>query len=164
MKRRWNVSIWAGLLLVLTALLTFAPIAMWSPDLRDRPWATLLLFAAGLFLIAVGLRRAYREPQLYRGRITGSIVMVLGVALASLFVYGVFYAARQVPAATGAPRVGQKAPEFTLLDQEGRTVTLFDLLGHAPGDADGSEATESIAAPGLAASAGVVLIFYRGYW
>jgi hypothetical protein len=158
MKRRWNASIWVGLLVVLAAFVTFVPIVMWSPDLRDRPWATLLLFAAGLFLIALGLRRAYREPQLYRGRIAAPIVMVLGMAIAGLFVYGVLFAARQVPAAPGAPRVGQKAPDFSLLDQEGRTVTLADLLSRAPGDAAGSEA------PGLAGSAGVVLIFYRGYW
>jgi AhpC/TSA family protein len=146
MKRRWNASIWTGLLVVLAALVSFVPIVMWSPDLRDRPWATLLFLAAGLLLIARGLRLAYREPQLYRGRIAGPIVMVLGIALAGLFTYGVFVAARQVPAALGAPHVGQKAPEFSLLDQEGRTVTLSDLLGHAPEDA------------------GVVLIFYRGYW
>ena len=35
----------------------------------------------------------------------------------ALFGYGVFYELRQMPASSGAPRVGEKAPEFTLPDQ-----------------------------------------------
>jgi peroxiredoxin len=54
-----------------------------------------------------------------------------------------FYVLRQVPPSTGAPRVGEKAPEFTLLDQNKKPVVLADLLS-------GSRA--------------VVLIFYRGFW
>jgi len=50
---------------------------------------------------------------------------------------------RQVPSSSGAPRVGQKAPDFILLDQSGKPVGLGDLLS-------GSRA--------------VVLIFYRGFW
>jgi peroxiredoxin len=48
-----------------------------------------------------------------------------------------------VPASTGAPRVGQNAPAFTLPDQNNKPVALADLLS-------GSNA--------------VVLIFYRGFW
>ncbi|PYL38772.1 MAG: hypothetical protein DMF36_07130 [Verrucomicrobia bacterium] len=50
---------------------------------------------------------------------------------------------RQVPPSTGAPRVGQKAPEFTLSDQDGRDVSLRDLRSK---------------------SKAVALIFYRGFW
>jgi len=48
-----------------------------------------------------------------------------------------------VPASVGAPRVGQKTPDFTLLDQNGKPVGLGDLLSN---------------------SNGAVLIFYRGFW
>ena len=47
------------------------------------------------------------------------------------------------PPSTGAPRVGQKAPEFTLSDQDGKNVSLNDLIGR---------------------SKAVALIFYRGFW
>jgi peroxiredoxin len=48
-----------------------------------------------------------------------------------------------VPASAGAPRVGQKAPDFLLLDQNAKPVGLGDLLSN---------------------SKGAVLIFYRGFW
>ncbi|PYL30538.1 MAG: hypothetical protein DMF45_02300, partial [Verrucomicrobia bacterium] len=41
-----------------------------------------------------------------------------------------------------APRVGEKAPQFSLPDQNGKQVALTDLL--SPN--------------------GAVLIFYRGHW
>jgi peroxiredoxin len=54
-----------------------------------------------------------------------------------------FYVLRQVPLSAQAPRIGEKAPDFMLLDQNGQPVGLGDLLS-------GSRAT--------------VLIFYRGFW
>jgi peroxiredoxin len=59
------------------------------------------------------------------------------------FCYIFFYQLRQVPPSTGAPRVGQKAPEFTLSDQDGKDVSLSDLVSK---------------------SRAVSLIFYRGFW
>ena len=59
------------------------------------------------------------------------------------FSYVFFYVLRQVPPSAGAPRVGQKAPEFTLSDQDGKDMSLRDLVS-------GSKA--------------VALIFYRGFW
>jgi peroxiredoxin len=54
-----------------------------------------------------------------------------------------------LPESKGAPEVGRKAPEFTLTDQNGKNVSLTQLL------------TEPI---GSTQPKGVVLIFYRGYW
>jgi hypothetical protein len=65
------------------------------------------------------------------------------VLLVAFFSYEILYVLRQVPASAGAPRVGQKAPDFLLLDQNGRPVGLRDLLS---------------------TSKGAVLIFYRGFW
>jgi lysylphosphatidylglycerol synthetase-like protein (DUF2156 family) len=150
MKRRWNFAVWAGFLIVLAAFLTYVPVFARFPSTRDFPWANLLMFGVGLTLIALGLRRAYREPQLYRGKIAGPILLSLGVLALALFCFVTFYLARQLPPSTSAPRVGQKAPDFTLPDQDGNRVTLSKLLQSAAGGAGGTN--------------GAVLIFYRGYW
>ena len=150
MKRRWNIALWAGFLIVLAALLTYEPVFVPIPATRDFPWATLLIFGAGLAVMIHGLRRAYREPQLYRGKIFGTVLMGLAVALMALFGFGVFYFARQLPSPQGAPQVGQKAPDFTLPDKDGNPVTLSQLLASGPGG-DGKVS-------------GVLLVFYRGTW
>jgi len=87
---------------------------------------------------------------------------------------------RALPAATNAPQVGQKAPDFTLADTNGNKVSLGQLLGKA----DAATKTVSLVAPpkevmeklGMAnqsspVAAGiatppkaVLLVFYRGYW
>jgi hypothetical protein len=83
---------------------------------RDFPSANLLLFAAGGICLVVGLLRAFGKAQVYRGKIFGPILATLAILMFSLFSYVIFYQLRQVPPSTGAPRVGQKAPEFTLSD------------------------------------------------
>jgi hypothetical protein len=152
MRRRWNLSLWLGILLVPAALAAYMTIFIWYPPTRDVPWAPLVLIAAGLVLIGRGLVRAWREPQIWRGRIAGSIVGGLAVGLAIFSAYGLLVAARDLPASSGAPRVGDRAPDFTLPDSEGRPVTLAGLL--APGAGD--DATTR--------GRGALLIFYRGYW
>ncbi len=65
-----------------------------------------------------------------------------------------FFALRlqaQLPPSDNAPRAGQKAPEFTLPDAEGKPVKLSELLAAPP-------SRERAAAPW------VLLVFYRGYW
>ena len=91
----------------------------------------------------VGLFRAFGKAQIYRGKIFGPILAMLAILMFGLLSYVLFYELRQVPPSTGAPRVGQKAPEFTLSDQDGKDVSLRDLVGR---------------------SKAVALIFYRGFW
>ena len=109
MKRRWNLTIWIGFLIVLAAPFLYLAIFVGFPALRDAPWATLPIFALGIGLMAYGMRRAWRHPEAYRGRIAGPVLFGTGVVCLAFFAYGMFYAARQLPASTGAPRVGQKA-------------------------------------------------------
>jgi peroxiredoxin len=58
----------------------------------------------------------------------------------------VFVAVRSLPASAAAPKVGQKAPDFTLTDSNNKPVTLAQLL------------TEPI---NNKPPKGVLLIFYR---
>ena len=152
MKRRWNCSLWTGFFLVLVGLMSYVPLFALFPITRDFPWVNLLLFGAGVVLLCAGLKRSFKQPEIYRGKIFGSIMAVLSVASIGMFAWGLFYEARQIPAATGAPRVGQKAPAFTLPDQNGKSVPLASLLSPTT---DGSA---------NAKANGVLLIFYRGHW
>jgi hypothetical protein len=144
MKRRWNWRIWVGFLLVIAGMVSFPLLFINFPLTRDFPWANLVLFAAGLGLLGVGVARAYRRRDEYRGRIFGPVLGLLSLATVAFFVWGVFIVARQLPASAAAPHVGQKAPDFVLTDQDGKPLALADLLSP----------------PSKAA----VLIFYRGYW
>ena len=142
MKRKRNWPIWIGFVVVVGGLFSHEFFAQF-PITRDFPWANLLLFAIGGVLLVIGLFRAFGRPQVYRGKVVGSILTAIALLLFAFFCYEIFYVLRQVPASSGAPRVGQKAPEFTLPDQNNKPVALADLLS-------GSNA--------------VVLIFYRGFW
>lgn len=144
MKRRWNWCLWIGFLVVVIALFSYEFFVRF-PITRDFPWANLLLFGIGGALLGVGLFRAYGRPSLYRGKIFGLIFTLLSLLVFGLFAYALLYVVRQMPASAGAPKLGETAPDFTLADQDGKSVALHDLLR--------SSGTQA-----------VVLIFYRGYW
>jgi AhpC/TSA family len=141
MKRRWNWPLWVGFIVAVGGLFSYEFFVQF-PVTRDFPWVNLLLFAGGTCLLIVGLFRAFGRPQLYRGKVFGSIFTVISLLLFALFAYEIFYVLRQVPLSAQAPRVGEKAPEFALPDQNGKQTALSDLL--SPN--------------------GAILIFYRGHW
>ena len=149
-KPGWNWLPWAGFALSVIAFLSYFAFFVEFPSTRNFPWANLLLFAIAAGLLAVGMRRAFRRPQSYRGRIAGPILLGLGIALFGFFCFNVFYFLRQLPPSEGAPRVGQRAPDFTLPDKDGNPVTLSKVLEPGAGGADRVN--------------GVILVFYRGYW
>jgi hypothetical protein len=142
-KRSWNWMLWLGFLAALAGFFGYPKFFAQFPITRDFPWANLLLFAAGGICLVVGLFRAFGKPQVYRGKIFGPILATLGLLMFAFFSYIFFHHLRQVPPSTGAPRVGEKAPGFTLTDQDGKNVALAELL---------------------AKSKAVALIFYRGFW
>jgi cytochrome oxidase Cu insertion factor (SCO1/SenC/PrrC family) len=119
------------------------------PATRDVPWASWLLFVAGLAMLIVGLRRAFGQPERYKGKVAGPIFGVLSLALVGLFLFLTVVASKQLPPPSSrVVKVGGQAPDFTLPDPQGQPVRLYDVLGGAAGRS-GSWA---------------LLIFYRGYW
>jgi peroxiredoxin len=61
-------------------------------------------------------------------------------------------ASAQLPASKGAPKVGEKMPDFTLPDTSGKAVRLYDLMATP---LEGSSEKKG---------SWVLLVFYRGYW
>src|SRR5262245_25078532 len=131
MKRRFPRSIGYGLLLVLAAPFLYGLVLIRFALTRDVPWIPLLMIAAGLWLLIDGLRHAWRETATHRGRILAPVALGLAVVVGGLFTFAILIGTRMIPASAGAPRVGQPAPEFTLPDQDGRPVSLAQLIAPA---------------------------------
>ena len=147
--KRFNWPIWMGFLLSLFAFASYFFIFVWFPSTRDFPWANLLLFLAAILLLLLGLKRAFAKDRGRLTKIIASLVTLVSVIVFALFISSFFIFGRMLPASKAAPQVGQKAPEFTLLDSSNKQVSLHDLL---------SEPIDS------KTPKGVILIFYRGYW
>lgn len=148
-QKQSNAMLWTGLAFILLAivsnLLSFFKL---SPALL--PWVNLALPIVALGFLLVGLVRAFRQPQIYKGKIWGSTVTVLAVLLvaaSTLF----FVGARKLPRSVGAPQVSQRVPDFTLSDSTGQPTSLAQLFS-APATA------------GAPPPKAVLLVFYRGYW
>jgi hypothetical protein len=149
--RRLNWPLWVGFLLTLAAFFTYFAVFVQFPVTRDFPWANLVLFLIAGLLLFLGIRKGFASdrPHPTRSKIITSIVGLLSLVVFAFFVFVIFVAARWLPASTGAPHVGQRAPEFTLSDTTGKQVSLNELLSSP---INGS------------APKGVLLVFYRGYW
>lgn len=150
-KRKFNWPVWTGFLISLIAFASYFTLFVKFPVTRDFPWANLLLFAVALAFLALGIRRAFSRglPHPLRSKILGSTVAAIGVAVCVMFVVSIFVLGRDLPASNGAPKVGQHAPDFALIDSNSKPVTLAELRGAPVNDKP---------------LKGVLLVFYRGYW
>ncbi|HBL31216.1 MAG TPA: hypothetical protein DD490_30690 [Acidobacteria bacterium] len=149
MSRSRNFLPLAGFLVCLLAFASYPFVFARFPVTRDVPWASWLLFALGLGLGLAGCLRAFRRPEIFRGRILGPVFGALSLLLVAGFLFLTVSLTRQIPAAANAPQVGAQAPDFTLPDDQGQPVQLASLLGSPQPGAPGTW---------------VLLIFYRGYW
>jgi hypothetical protein len=150
--QRRNGALWTGLALLLLAIASNAP-ALYTFDVARStlPWLSLLLPALGLVFCLAGLKRAFGQPQVFRGKIGGSILTLISVCVVAFSAW-LYVHARAVPGSTRAPQIGQKVPEFALTDTGGQSVSLSQLLS-TPIDAASGKAPKA-----------VLLVFYRGYW
>lgn len=147
--RRLNWPIWLGFLLSVFAFFSYPLIFVNWETTRDVPWANLVLFGIGAVFLAIGIRRAFAPGRRVLSRIVAATVGMLSALVLVGFIFVAFVASRWLPPSANAPQVGQKAPDFTLVDANNKPVALAELLsqpinGKAP--------------------KGALLIFYRGYW
>jgi hypothetical protein len=149
-QRRTNSALWYGLLITLFGIATQFFYFLRPPKSISEalPWINLLLPAIGLIFLFIGLGRAFSRSAVYSGKIWGSCMTVIAL----VFVAGnvvLFQKTRDVPNSAGAPKIGQRLPEFTLPDSGGQPTALSQLFAAS---ADGSRPKA------------VLLVFYRGYW
>ena len=138
--------VWLGFAVAVFGAVSYIPIFARFPGTRDVPWANLVLFVAAECLLGIGVYRAFAQPGRYRGqyggRISGIAFTALSLGLIALFCFGI-HAARNLPPARTALRVGQRAADFSLAGVDGKMATLSQLRQN---------------------KRAVLLIFYRGYW
>ena len=149
--RFWNWRLWAGFGLSNVALAGYIFLVN---ETRAVVWLSLLVFVVAAVLLVSGVKRRSREPELYRGQIAGPVLTALTVLIFCLFGFIVYQVSRVFPDAKHAPQIGQRAPEFSLVDTNGESFTLAQLLSTPLTDSAGA------ARP----TKGVLVFFYRGYW
>lgn len=148
MSKSRNWRLWVGFVIAL-----LAPFAYFSlfEIVPGALWISITLFVVAFILLIAGLRRAFAQPESYRGKIAGPILSVFALLMVGALAGGNYMMRQAYSQARNAPRVGDKAPEFALTDAAGRKVTMTQLL------------STPLAGSGRVPR-GVVLVFYRGYW
>lgn len=147
--RGFNWQIWAGFFLTVFAFVSYPLIFINWDVTRDFPWANIPMFLIAAVLLFIGVRRAFGPGRRLISKIIAPVLATLSALIVTLFVFVAFIEPRWLPASTGAPQPGQKAPEFTLTDTNNKPVALADLLSQPVANKPPK---------------GVLLIFYRGYW
>ena len=148
-----NWAVWLGFVFSIVAFGSYFVVFARFPVTRNVPWVNLLLFGFSAAFVWAGLRRVLKAEKSY-GKVTSWILALLSVSIFGAFCFVIFHATRQLPAARGAPKIGQRAWGFVLRDTNGNLVSLSNLLSVPLSSSNGSRN----------APKGVLLIFYRGYW
>ena len=136
-----NHLLWLGPLITFGGAVSYFLFFARFPALRDFPWVNFPLVLGGLILSFVGLRRAFDKASAYRGKWLGWLGTLFSLLVGGMFGWYVFYYSYSVPPVSAKTAGLEFAPEFELVDQEGRHVRLSDFRGRK-----------------------VVLVFYRGFW
>jgi hypothetical protein len=171
--RQRNWAPWLGLLFAVAAMLSNAAFFLGLPGPKLIAWLGVALAIAALVCAVIGVMRAFRQPQVYGGKVSSSILGVLSLLICGLVAIAAV-TSRALPVATNAPQVGQKVPDFTLADTSGNKVSLGQLLGKADSSipasampASANNSTGQTIPAGMSTATptrAVLLVFYRGYW
>jgi hypothetical protein len=146
-KKLWNWRLWVGFALAVVALMVNGAFFV---AIRGIVWLSMALFIVSAVLLSSGLRRAFGQQESYRGQVAGPILTGLSVVVLALFGFITYEIPKHFAVANGAPRVGQAAPQFALVDTTKKRVSLTEVLASGDGAAKAPKA--------------VLLVFYRGYW
>ncbi|MGO9083949.1 MAG: hypothetical protein ACLQBK_01880 [Candidatus Sulfotelmatobacter sp.] len=157
-ERRRNIAPWWGLLFAFGAIGCNVAFFVRPPLQEALPWLSLVFGFLSLVYLVIGLKRAFGQPQVYRGKVLSVVLTVVALLSVGLTAF-VFVTARRLPDSTAAPQVGQRIPDFTLSDTSGKPVSLDQLF--AASAESSSVSSSEIPTP---APKAVLLIFYRGYW
>lgn len=141
LNRRKNHLIWIGPLVTFAGGVSYFLVFARYPALRDFPWVNLPLVAIGVGLSGIGLAWAFIRPEIFRGKVSGSIGLALSLGIAALFSVYIFSLSYRMPGPSEVSLSIAAAPDSALPDQRGRPVRLGDFRGRK-----------------------VVLTFYRGHW
>ena len=171
--RQRNWAPWIGLLFAVAAVLSNAAFFFGPPAPKLIAWLGVVLVIAAVVCAVIGILRAFSQPQVYRGKVSSSILGVVSLLICGLVAVA-SVTSRALPVATNAPQVGQKVPDFTLADTNGNKVSLDQLLGKADASMSHPQQHSQPAPGGLPITAidmsaatppkAVLLVFYRGYW
>ena len=111
-------------------------------ELAEQPGpVTAVLGSCVVICVAIMVlteRRSAFVEELRHVLLIGTLAAVLGFTAYGTYVYAF---SQTLPAASGAPQIGDTPPDFSVTDPEGRTYALANHIG-AP----------------------VLLVFYRGQW
>jgi hypothetical protein len=147
--RRNFMPWWALAFAILSVACNFASFVGF-PQPAALPWLSIFLAVVALFLLVVGLIRAFDRRTIYGGKILSIVISAFALIIVGLAGF-ISMGARKLPSAASAPQPGQQVPDFTLADTSGKAVSLHQLL---------ESSSQSQTAPPKA----VLLVFYRGYW
>lgn len=150
-SKKWNWQLWAGFATAVLALAVYLAVVF---RMREILGISLVLSVVSIVLLVSGLRRAYGQRESYRGQVAGPILALSSALVLGIFGLAGYQISKHFAAADNAPKVGQQAPQFTLVDTAGKTVSLAGALTPAVGQSGGSSR----------ATKAVLLVFYRGYW
>ena len=140
-QKRRNHALWLGPLIVFVGAVSYFTFFAQFPALRDFPWINLPIVIAGFALSFTAVKRAFSQPDIYRGKISGSLAFVFSTLLSGLFVGYISYLSYQLPEPTPITQNLAVAPEFTLTDQNDQPISLSDFHGKK-----------------------LIITFYRGHW
>jgi len=141
-RKRWPThAVWGGLAIAFVGVISYFLYFAQFPSLRDVPWVNLPVAWFGAILAGAGGWQVLRRGRGVVGKGLAGVGFLLAFGLAGLFSWYVFSFSYHLPESAEAAAVQAVAPDFALLDQDDREVSLSDFRGK-----------------------NVVLVFYRGFW